>query len=659
MGMLFYERFNIRAEKHINLIKSISPKMMKTYLLAFSASLLCCFGANSQEKSTLITLPTFPKAGDLMQIVYKPASNAKLSSNDTLICSTIFIYQPEYQKQKRETLKLIASNGLWKTEIKLSDSLLMLNCRIGTQTTLLDDNSGKGYPLYVYTKKNKPIQGALAFYASRIEASGKEDFRLIDSLFNQENLIYPKSQKDPYIMGLNYLALEQNPDTLKRKALFKDIKIALEKKGKQPEHTYAMAQSIFKIERNKPAADSIMAIAIKLYPKGSLAVAALMEQIPLAKDSATVARIYDEFVGKFSEKDPNFQSVLYRLINRFYAFHNNLIPRQYLNKFLDKTSKAELLNNNAWQKAIRGKLLDSALVYSGESLKLLEDIRQNPPEYLAQMEAEKRNRQLNESVSMYEDTYAHILYKQGKLEEAIYHQKKAYDIVEKPDNAIAEHYALFLENHGKIHEAKAIAEKQILAGKSNKSILKILKSIYTKEHSAETGFDTYLAGLNAQADAFQTKELAKEMLDEAAPGFTLKALDGTSVSLSDLKGKVVILDFWATWCGPCVRSFPAMAAAQEKFKDRTDVKFLFINTWENKPEQAFKFITVQKLPFTVLMDNLENGVNTTAANYKVTGIPAKFIIGKNGSIKFKRVGFGGSNEQVVDEISKMIDLASR
>ena len=82
-------------------------------------------------------------------------------------------------------------------------------------------------------------------------------------------------------MELNYLALEAFDDTLKRKALFKDIKIALDKKGKQPEHAYAMAQSIFKIERNKPAADSIRSIAIKLYPKGRLAVAALMEQIPL------------------------------------------------------------------------------------------------------------------------------------------------------------------------------------------------------------------------------------------------------------------------------------------------------------------------------------------------------------------------------------------
>ena len=133
--------------------------MMKNYLLAFSTSLLCYFGANSQERSKLSTFPTFPKAGNLMQIVYKPASDVKLTSNDTLICSTIFIYKPEYQKQRRETLKLIAFNGLWKAEIKLSDSLLMLNCRIGTKTTLLDNNSGKGFPLWIFRRDSASCFG--------------------------------------------------------------------------------------------------------------------------------------------------------------------------------------------------------------------------------------------------------------------------------------------------------------------------------------------------------------------------------------------------------------------------------------------------------------------------------------------------------------------
>ncbi|MEI9957645.1 MAG: TlpA disulfide reductase family protein [Ferruginibacter sp.] len=69
-------------------------------------------------------------------------------------------------------------------------------------------------------------------------------------------------------------------------------------------------------------------------------------------------------------------------------------------------------------------------------------------------------------------------------------------------------------------------------------------------------------------------DLAKTMLNEAAPKFALEDLDGKTVSLESLKGKVVIVDFWATWCGPCIASMPAMKTAQEKYKQRDDVVFV-------------------------------------------------------------------------------------
>ena len=132
-------------------------------------------------------------------------------------------------------------------------------------------------------------------------------------------------------------------------------------------------------------------------------------------------------------------------------------------------------------------------------------------------------------------------------------------------------------------------------------------------------------------------------------------LDGKKVSLADLKDKTVIVDFWATWCGPCLASFPGMKKAVEKYEAGGKVKFLFVNTWENvedKKKNATDFITKNSYPSHVLLDD-KNEVITT---YKVSGIPTKFIIDGKGNIRFKSVGFGGDADKLVDELGLMIGM---
>jgi thiol-disulfide isomerase/thioredoxin len=130
---------------------------------------------------------------------------------------------------------------------------------------------------------------------------------------------------------------------------------------------------------------------------------------------------------------------------------------------------------------------------------------------------------------------------------------------------------------------------------------------------------------------------------------------GNKVSFDDYRGKIIIIDFWATWCGPCLAPFPGMKKAVVKYENDSWVKFLFINTWERveeKTKNAADFILKNDYPFHVLVDD----ENKVIEKYKVSGIPTKFIIDSEGNIRFKSIGFAGSDDKLVEELSTMISL---
>ncbi|HIE65493.1 MAG: TlpA disulfide reductase family protein [Nitrospira sp.] len=119
-----------------------------------------------------------------------------------------------------------------------------------------------------------------------------------------------------------------------------------------------------------------------------------------------------------------------------------------------------------------------------------------------------------------------------------------------------------------------------------------------------------------------------------APHFQLKTLKDTLITIADYRGKVVLLNFWATWCKPCMKEMPEMQVAYEEYKDRGFV-ILGVNFGES-PGKAARLVKQMGLTFPILLDQEVE----VASRYQVVSLPVSFFIGPNGIIK-ERV-FGGT-----------------
>ena len=130
---------------------------------------------------------------------------------------------------------------------------------------------------------------------------------------------------------------------------------------------------------------------------------------------------------------------------------------------------------------------------------------------------------------------------------------------------------------------------------------------------------------------------------DAAQDFTLKTVSGEQITLSSLKGNVIIIDFWATWCPPCQRSIPVLAELYNKYHERG---FTVLGISTSDSEDILRpFIREKNIPYPILL-----GSNEVAKQYGVTGIPHMVIIDKKGRITKTQVGYYEQMDAMFDQI---------
>jgi peroxiredoxin len=118
-----------------------------------------------------------------------------------------------------------------------------------------------------------------------------------------------------------------------------------------------------------------------------------------------------------------------------------------------------------------------------------------------------------------------------------------------------------------------------------------------------------------------------------APDFSFPGLDGNKISLGDQKGKIVLVNIWATWCPPCVEEMPSMEKLYQKFKGE-NFEILAVSIDETGQKAVAPFMKKTRLTFPALID----AEGTIKSTYKITGVPESFIIDKQGFLINKIVG---------------------
>lgn len=169
---------------------------------------------------------------------------------------------------------------------------------------------------------------------------------------------------------------------------------------------------------------------------------------------------------------------------------------------------------------------------------------------------------------------------------------------------------------------------------------------YVQDSDASKGDGEQTAASDENGD----KEETGIEQGDLAPDFTLPSLEGKSKKLSDFRGKKVIINFWATWCGPCKAEMPEMQTYYEKHKGQ-DFTILGVNmTDTEKSKSGIKpFAKEYGVTFPVVLDTKGKVMST----YQVTGFPTSYFIDKQGVIQYKLVG--AMNKDMIHKVVGKMD----
>ncbi len=620
------------------------------------------FGISSSayaQQQTVTIQPEKPQPGESVTITYHPdAPDAKITSPDSL--KLVFNFDAYLFSVPGEVDMKKTDKG-WSTSFKLSDQFAYGSFYFKSGEKVDKNIDEHLYEFFAYkegmTTKDAYLMKAYDIKDRYPEASEEKINALKALLFAKELAAHPDNFRGR-TMWYSFLLSQKYVDStaIKSKAFhFLDKKLA----ANPTSRTW-----VTKIEQGynrigeETMGDSVEQAMIEKYPKSDIGWYSFYQKADDEKDEDKQAEMLLEYVRvDFNRTYINkyYTEQAYETLFEYYAKAGNLeMMKQIAVKWLEPNPKTldKLIQSESYNSAANFIIkntghYDWAAQYAQKALELTD---QEPAHtgltdfgYKARTLPNKREEELlKERKSEILATVGLIYTKQEKFEEAEKTLVKAKELSDDKTTRI--YLAKLYKATDRPKMAFDIYWELLLEEPMDEELKIKLKESYIAFKGSEEGFELKTEELDAAWREKMIAEFKEEMIDKEPPSMkTVTDLQGNPLDLSSMKNKVVVIDFWATWCGPCLSAFPYLQKVYEKYEDNPDVKFIVLNSaWSNSIKDAQKWkkegdYKENEYSFPLFYD--KDSKVTTA--FGVTGIPTTFVLGKDGNIKFKHVGYSG------------------
>ncbi|MCM5529104.1 TlpA disulfide reductase family protein [Parasegetibacter sp. NRK P23] len=628
--------------------------------------------------------------GKEMQVFYNP-KNTALEGLAPVKASVAYFKDFSWQVEEKELeMKMVDSGWVLQYTPSVGTGLVTFNFHSGDKT----DKGEK--PTYTWmlmdSAGQKQQRGAYIGWAMLRLNDFKNEvppFRE-DSVFiensvglfwiNQELRNFPESRRDVFPMAVRLLQKE-NPAKADTIAL-RDIAFIRSLPDPKEREWVAIIEIARNVLRNKPLADSLEAEGLKKFPAGQIAFDKDLYAVFRAPDAQKRAEMWTAFKKKFPLDEARFvDSDAARM------YYLKVFRGQAFTEFLQKGNEQSIYNYLPVAPVLA--LFDFHRHIVAGPLERLDEQKRTPQQVLALSNAiiaevekaathtrfpEARFKTLPQwkdyEYRLFKDafkTHAFVLSQTGSLEKALAYAEMVKGYYEYKSADFNKLYTDLLLKNRRVTDAVAYAERSARENAVSPEMIDLLKKEYVKKNKNEQGFETYFASLKSTDKAEQQKQhLKDQLISMPIASFALESNKGGIADLSKQKGKIVVLDFWATWCAPCKAAMPGMQMAVNKYASDPNVQFYFIATQETKADykkMIADFLTEKKYNFNVLYDGKNPATGKPDAVYSkyaksigFSGIPQKMIIDGKGNLRWRSTGYMGSPSELADEISYVIEL---